>query len=104
MIQMFGALAITGYILAAIISLISTRNINRARLLVAEGVLTCLSFTIAATLLRTINLQTWRQILIFCVILFLRTVLKKVFAWEKTQLLTMMHNIQSANYDSIKID
>lgn len=90
---MFGALAIAGYVLAAIISLISTRNIDRARLLVAEGVLTSLSFTIAATLLRTINLQTWRQILIFSVILSLRTVLKKMFAWEKTQILTMIPHV-----------
>lgn len=90
---MFGALAITGYVIAAIVALISHRNIDRARLLVAEGVLTSLSFTVAATLLRIINLQTWRQILIFSIILSLRTILKKVFAWEKTQILTMIPHV-----------
>jgi uncharacterized membrane protein len=89
LIQMFGALAITGYILAAITSLISRGNIDRARFLVAEGVLLSLGFTVAATLLRTIALQTWNQILVFSVIFSIRTLLKKVFAWEKTKILKM---------------
>jgi len=37
----------------------------------------------AATLLRTIGLRTWHQILIFTLILSLRILLKKVFVWEK---------------------
>ena len=87
LIQMVGALAITGYILAALTCLIPRQSIDRARLLVAEGVLLILSFTVAATLLRTIDLQTWRQILVFSVIFSIRTFLKKIFAWEKTQIM-----------------
>jgi hypothetical protein len=34
-------------------------------------------------LLRTIGLRTWHQILMFTLILFLRILLKKLFAWEK---------------------
>ncbi|HBB31198.1 MAG TPA: hypothetical protein DDZ80_05755 [Cyanobacteria bacterium UBA8803] len=86
-IQIFGTLAIAGYILAALFALMPRCHIDRARLLVAEGVLTSLSFTVAATLLRTIELQTWRQILVFSVIFSLRTFLKKVFAWERSQIL-----------------
>ena len=41
----------------------------------------------AATLLRTIGLRTWRQILMFTLILSLRILLKKLFVWEKQQIL-----------------
>lgn len=92
LVQMFSALAIASYVIAATVSLLSRHSVARARLLVAEGVLTTLSFMVAATLLRMLELRTWRQILVFSVILSLRIVLKKVFVWEKTQLMTM--NVQ----------
>jgi hypothetical protein len=40
----------------------------------------------AATLLRTIGLRTWQQILMFTLILFLRILLKKLFELEKQRL------------------
>jgi hypothetical protein len=40
----------------------------------------------AATLLRTIGLRTWHQILMFTLILFLRILLKRLFVWEKQRL------------------
>ncbi|MCA1990991.1 MAG: DUF1622 domain-containing protein [Coleofasciculus sp. S288] len=92
-IQMFAALAITGYVITAAISLIPKQNVDRARVLVAEGVLTSLSFMVAATLLRMLELQTWRQILIFSLIFLLRTVLKKVFVWEKKLVLMMTFHV-----------
>ncbi|WP_442935914.1 hypothetical protein [Nostoc sp.] len=42
---------------------------------------------VAATLLKTINLQTGRQILVLSVILSLCIFLKKLFIWEKTQIM-----------------
>jgi hypothetical protein len=56
-------------------------------LLVAEGVIGGLGVMTAATLLRTIGLRTWRQILMFTLILSLRILLKKLFVWEKQQIL-----------------
>jgi len=40
----------------------------------------------AATMLRTIGLRTWHQILMFTLVLFLRILLKKLFVWEKQRL------------------
>ena len=40
----------------------------------------------AATLLLTIGLRTWHQILMFTLVRFLRIVLKKLFVWEKQRL------------------
>lgn len=92
-IQLLGSLAIAGYVIAAIFSLVIRCNLYQARLIVAEGVLTSLSFMVAATLLKTINLQTWGQILVFSVILSLRIFLKKLFAWEKMQILTIKSHV-----------
>jgi uncharacterized membrane protein len=85
-IEFIGALLIIGYILAAIISLARTGNITRARLVVADGVITGLSFKLAGTLLKTIELHTWQQILMFVAIFALRTVLKQLFTWERARL------------------
>lgn len=85
-IEFVGALLIVGYVIAAIISLFRSGNIVRARLLVADGAITGLSFKLAGTLLKTIELRTWQQILIFVAIFALRTVLKRLFTWERTRL------------------
>ena len=52
----------------------------------AEGVIGGLGVMTAATLLRTLGLRTWYQILMFTLILSLRILLKKVFVWEKQRL------------------
>src|SRR5436305_13208990 len=85
-IEFIGALLIVGYIIAAIISLVHTGNITQARLLAADGAITGLSFKLAGTLLKTIELHTWEQILMFVAIFVLRTVLKQLFTWERTRL------------------
>jgi len=78
---------ITGFVAAAMVSLGLGRGVLRARLLVAEGVIGGLGVMTAATLLRTIGLRTWRQILLFTLVLSLRILLKKLFVWEKRRLL-----------------
>jgi uncharacterized membrane protein len=84
-IEFIGALLIVAYVVAAIISLLRHGNIAQARLLVAEGVITGLSFKLAGTLLKTIELRTWQQILMFVAIFVLRTVLKRLFSWERSR-------------------
>jgi hypothetical protein len=86
-LQLGAAIIITGFVALAIVSLSLGRGVLRARLLVAEGVIGGLGVMTAATLLRTIGLRTWRQILIFTLILVLRILLKKLFVWEKRRIL-----------------
>jgi len=85
-IEFIGALLIVGYVLAALISLLRGRSIAEARLLVADGAIMGLSFKLAGTLLKTIVLHTWQQILLFLAIFALRTVLKRIFTWERGRL------------------
>ena len=93
LIEFAGALIIVAYVIAAIISLFLKRNITRARLIVADGIITGLSFKLAGTLLKTIQLRTWQQILIFAAILALRTLLKRFFTWEKRGLEKRLHEL-----------
>ncbi len=86
LIEFTGALFIAGYALAAMMALARTRDLVQARLLLISGVLLGLDIKLAATLLRTIELHTWEQILTFASILALRTLLKRVFVWERSRL------------------
>ena len=86
-LQLCGAVVITGFVVAAFVSLGLRRSLVNARLLVANGVISGLGVMTAATLLRTIGLRTWRQILMFTLILGLRIALKRLFGWEKKRLL-----------------
>ena len=61
-------------------------GIVRARLVVADGVVTVLGYKTAATLLKTIELQTWTAIGMFAAVFALRTMIKRVLLWEKTRL------------------
>ena len=84
-IEFIGALLIVAYVVAAIISLLRHGNVAQARLLVADGAITGLSFKLAGTLLKTIELRTWQQILMFVAIFVPRTVLKRLFSWERSR-------------------
>ena len=85
-LQLGSAVVITAFVAAALVSWCVDRGILRARLLVVEGVIGGLGVMTAATLLRTIGLRTWHQILMFTLILSLRILLKKLFVWEKQRL------------------
>ena len=61
-------------------------SVVRGRLLVAEGVVNALGYKTAATLLKTIQLQTWAAIGMFASVLILRTVIKRVLVWEERRL------------------
>ena len=58
----------------------------RGRLLVADGVVAALGYKTAATLLKTIELQSWAAIGTFAAILTLRAVVKRVLVWEEGRL------------------
>lgn len=85
-IEFVGALLIIVYVVAALYVLIRDKSITRARLVLADGVITGLSFKMAGTLLKTISLQSWQQILMFVAIFALRFILKRLFTWERTRL------------------
>lgn len=89
LIEVVGSAWLLGYVLAALLALLRgprSGRLERARLLIADGVVAALSFKVAATLLKTLGLQTWNQIGLFVVTLALRTLLKRFFSWEKRQL------------------
>lgn len=92
-IEFVGALLIIIYIIAAIIALFRRKDITRARLIVADGVITGLSFKLAGTLLKTIVLHTWEQILMFVAIFALRIILKRLFSWERDRLRRRLHDL-----------
>jgi uncharacterized membrane protein len=94
LIEFVGALLVVGYVASAVYWLIrrpGTEGLLQARLLVAQGAITGLDFKLAATLLHTLGLHAWRQIGVFAVIFLLRTILKRLFTWEKAQLIRRSH-------------
>ncbi len=66
--------------------LVRWHDSDRARMIIADGVLAALSFSVAGTLLKTIGLESWEQIRMFAFVLGLRTLLKRVFQWEQRTL------------------
>jgi hypothetical protein len=86
-LQLGATIIIVVFIAVALISIGLGRGILHARLVVADGVIGGLGMMTAATLLRTIGLRTWHQILMFSLILSLRILLKKLFVWEKQRLI-----------------
>lgn len=85
LIEAIGSLVILGYVLLAVWWLLRG-DVVRARLLIADGVIAGLNFKVAASLLKLIGTLSWTQIGLFVVTLALRTLLKRVFAWERARL------------------
>lgn len=77
------ALVIGYYVSKAILSIFRRQGSDVARLRIAQGVLAALGFSVAGSLLKIIALQTWAQIRLFAFVFVLRTLLKRVFAWEE---------------------
>lgn len=85
-IEAAGSALLLGYVGAALLALARQRGLERCRLLLADGAVFSLGFKTAASLLKTLELNTWRQIGAFVAVLTLRTVLKRAFAAEKASL------------------
>jgi uncharacterized membrane protein len=85
LIDLIGGLLVVAYALAGVVALVRTRSLAQARLLVAEGAVFGLSFKTAGTLMKTLELHTWDQIMMFGAVFTLRVVLKQLFVWEKSR-------------------
>lgn len=85
-IEFAGALLIVGHCAAGLVELARSRNLAAARLLVIQGSLWGLSLKTAASLLKTIEIQSWEQIAAFTAIFALRTLVKRVMTWEEARL------------------
>ncbi len=85
-IEAAGSVLLLGYVGAALLALARQRGLEHCRLLLADGAVFSLGFKTAASLLKTLELNTWHQIGAFVAVLALRTVLKRAFAVEKTSL------------------
>lgn len=85
LIDLVGGLMVVGYVIAALLALMRAGEVGQARLLVAEGAVLGLSFKTAGTLLKTLEIHTWEQILMFGAVLTLRVALKQLFEWEKVR-------------------
>jgi uncharacterized membrane protein len=83
LIQFAGGLVIVGHVARALVVLVRRGDARSARVLVADGVIWALSFTLAGTLITTALLHTWQQIAIFGAIFVFRFLLKRLFAWER---------------------
>ncbi len=86
-VQLLAGGVIAIHLAAALVTGARTGSIPRARLTAADGVIAGLGLITAATLLRTIELPTWNQIALFTAVLTLRTLLKRLFAWERNRIL-----------------
>ena len=82
-IELLAAVVIVVHVVWASAMLLRRRGLDAARLIVANGVLAALGFSLAATLLKVIGLQQWVQIRTFATVFVLRTALKQVFTTER---------------------
>ncbi|GGM18935.1 DUF1622 domain-containing protein [Deinococcus aerophilus] len=82
-VELLTNLVIAGAVLGALWALLRGHDLNRARLIVADGILSALNLKLVATLLKTVELTTWSQIGLFVAVLALRIALKWVITWER---------------------
>lgn len=85
-IQVLAGLILSGYVVAAMAGPALRGEVSRARLRIAEGVVTALGLMLPATILRTLVVRDWEQILGLALLLAMRIVIKRLFMWEKSRL------------------
>lgn len=90
LVEFIGGLVVVAACLRAVLTLASAlgsrQGVTAARLAVAEGVVAALGFKTAATLLKTLELRSWRAIATFAAILALRTLVKAALTHETRRL------------------
>ncbi len=89
LIQLAGALIVVRSVVRGAWMLLHGAPVERVRALVADGVLGALSFTLMATLLNSILVHTWLQVLTFAAIVVFRFVLGRLFRWERARALEL---------------
>ncbi len=82
-VELLAALVVAFYTCRALLAIVRRFDADRPRLLLAEGVLAALSFSVAGTLLKALALQSWHDIGMFAFTLAFRTALKQVFKRER---------------------
>ena len=85
-IELLAALVVAFHACWALLAILQHYDADRPRLIIADGVLAALGFSVAGTLLKALALQSWHQIGMFAFVLALRTVLKQVFKREREQI------------------
>ena len=85
-IELLAALVIAFHACWALYAIMHRYDADRPRLIIAEGVLTALGFSVAGTLLKALALQSWRDIGMFAFTLAFRTALKQIFKREREQI------------------
>lgn len=98
LIEFGGALIVALAIVRALLALAAGGGIDQARLLVIAGVIGALGFKTAATLLKALQLGSWRGIGAFAAIFCLRTAIKRLFLWERARLTpgSRLHPVHSS--------
>ena len=87
LVELCAAFVIVYHAGRAMVAIVRSAGVDRARALIAEGVLSALGFSLCATLLKVIGLQSWVQIRTFATVFVLRTLLKQVFLQERVHVL-----------------
>lgn len=82
LIELAGALIIFGYAVVAFFKVFRGASVDLARYIVANGAIAGLNFKVAASLLKTVQLQTWHQIAMFVFVFALRIILKRIFQMD----------------------
>jgi uncharacterized membrane protein len=85
-IELLAALVIAFHACRALAAILRFHDADRPRVIIAEGVLAALGFSVAGTLLKALGLQSWHDIGMFAFILAFRTLLKQVFKREQKQI------------------
>jgi uncharacterized membrane protein len=85
-IELLAALVVAFHVCRALLAILRRYDADRPRLIIADGVLAALGFSVAGTLLKALALQSWQQIGMFAFVLALRTLLKQVFKREREQM------------------
>ncbi len=85
-IQALAGFVLAGYVAAAMAGPVLRGDVDRARLLIAEGVIGALAFMLPATVLRTLALRSWEELASLAMVLAMRIVVKRFFIWEKSRL------------------
>lgn len=85
-IELLAAVVVTFHACRALLAILRHYDADRSRLIIADGVLAALGFSVAGTLLKSLALQSWRQIGMFAFVLVFRMLLKQVFQREREQI------------------
>ena len=86
-VELLAAAVVAFHACWALAVILRHHDADRPRLIIADGVLAALGFSVVGTLLKALALQSWQQIGTFAYVFAFRTLLKQVFKREREQIL-----------------